>query len=856
MSGTPNMSPDRWKHIRSILEKAVEVGQSDLAEFLDSECGEDRELREEILSFLNISTLQNRKLEQDALSSMGTVAGPGAIPKTAGGFKLVEKIGEGGMGAVFLGEKETDGFKQTAAVKIVRGGLNTDAVIARFVTERRIVASLEHPNIARLLDGGTTEDGVPFFAMEYVSGKPLSEYCEGLAIEDKLGIFLKICDAISYAHRKLVVHRDLKPSNIIVTESGEPKLLDFGIGKILDADGLLEADGNTKTAMQMLTPEYASPEQIRGLLTTTSTDIYSLGVILYEVLCGRRPFRLADSTPFEFSQEVLLTDPPNPSKVAESGDAKGFDANSLKGDLDNIVLKALRKEPEKRYKSASDFSDDIDRYLRGLPVSATADSRGYRVRKFYGRHKAAVFTAGAFALLLLLSAGAFGWQFFRAQEAQARAEKRFNDVRKLAGSVVFELHDSIRNLPGATKTRELLVTRALEYLDVLAVESNGDPDLQMEVADALDKIGDVQGGYLQFHLAQHEKAKESYKKAFDIRKRLYDSDQKNLLYRHKLAQSFYKTGDMYFIELNVPEAIKAYGEAAKLYESPTPPNEDSVEIMVGYARALARHGYLQGATGDLKSFEKNSGKAIEVIENQLKRNPTNADIKMAAGRLYQDHGIILGDGSQNYEGGRQMAVKSRTLWKELFEQKPNDVHIKFNYAGTTYYLAVTLFDIYKTKHQQRALTESLTLAQEAQKLGEEIISFDPSNQEFPRMVSDAKSLQARILLADGRAVEGVPIMTEIVSYLRKVVKDVPDETIMKYNFGKALTLLGDVQKGAAESNAVTGEGKRKHWIDAKNSYTESLKIAEEIRKVSGNDVIPETEPGRLRALIAECEKAL
>ncbi|MGH7784186.1 MAG: serine/threonine protein kinase, partial [Candidatus Binatia bacterium] len=395
---------------------------------------------------------------------------------------------------------------------------DTNAVLKRFVMERQILAQLQHPNIANLLDGGTTMEGLPYFVMEYVEGEPITKFCDSHAFttDQRLELFRKVCSAMSYAHQNLIVHRDIKPSNILVTEDGTPKLLDFGIAKMLHPNWDLDTHEATATMFRVMTPEYASPEQMRGLAITTASDVYSLGVVLYELLCGERPYKVDGRMPEEIAQIVLTVEPIKPSSVVNNprpmtnqtsiGNTEGQNTGvpkpigiphsairDLEGDLDNIILKALAKEPERRYQSVQEFSEDIRRHLVGLPVTASADTLSYRIGKFVRRHRAGVFVGGLLFVTLAAATALTSWQAVVARHERDRAEMRFNQVRKLANTVLFDYHDRIKEMPGATEVRQKMVTDSLNYLDDLAAEGPASPDLMRELAAAYRKVGDIQG---------------------------------------------------------------------------------------------------------------------------------------------------------------------------------------------------------------------------------------------------------------------------------------------------------------------------------------------------------------------------
>lgn len=519
------MTPERWIEIKRIFDGAADLAPTARDRFLDSACN-SIEIRREVERMLVADAA--RPLEESPVSFLtGNNEFTYLNNQKLGRYRVIGEVGRGGMGTVYAAMRDDGEFEQKVALKIIQRGLNTDEIVRRFRHERQILASLEHQNIARLLDGGMSQEGLPFYVMEFIEGVPVDEYCDthDLGIEERLELFRQICSAVSYAHGRLIVHRDLKPANILVTSNGEVRLLDFGIAKVLEIDEN-GSRRNTVTQLGIMSPDYASPEQFRGETVTTSTDVYSLGVILYELLTGSLPYNLTGLRLDQMLSRICETDPSRPSQaIAEfglrSGDSEPTSFNpqsairipQLKGDLDNIVLKALRKEPAQRYASVEQFSEDIGRHLTGLPVSARPATFSYKARKFVGRNRIAVSLSALIFLTLLGGILATGWQALRAERERKLAQKRFEMSRDLANSLVFKYHDAIANLPNSSSVREMLLKDASAYLDSLDQDAGSDMALRREVAQAYMKLGDIQGRPHDTSLGNTAAALENYNKA-------------------------------------------------------------------------------------------------------------------------------------------------------------------------------------------------------------------------------------------------------------------------------------------------------------------------------------------------------
>lgn len=567
---------NRWRKLKDVFNEAVELTPASRAAYLASLRLDRETLYNELAELIDVDREAEHFLDEPISLESNSFSLPSPIGETVGHYRIVREIERGGMGAVFEAVRFDGEFEQRVAVKLVNRNFFSDELTKRFKKERQILARLEHPNIVRLLDGGFTRDKTPYYVMEFIEGTPINVYCREneLDTEQRLNLFLQVCEAVAYAHRQLIVHRDLKPSNILVTKNGQAKLLDFGIAKILESD----TDSQTQTQNAPLTPAYSSPEQIKGETITTASDVFSLGVILYGILTEKSPYEIYGVERMEILRGICEVEPKPPSVVlspkskaqspksgAETSENdnqqtvnieqttnphSAFRTSHLKGDLDNIVLKALRKEKERRYASVEQFADDIKNYLNGLPVKAHPQSFEYRAAKFIRRNRLAVSFAAIAVVLIVGGVVAALWQSFEARRHQQIAEQRFEQVRKIANSLIFDYHDEIAKLEGTTKLREKLVADGLNYLNAVSQEAGDDAELLKETAIAYRKIGDVQGRPYDANLGKLDEALISYQKSADLLEnavRLAPADtalkDESLKSYDALAQAVSRSGD-------------------------------------------------------------------------------------------------------------------------------------------------------------------------------------------------------------------------------------------------------------------------------------------------------------------------
>ena len=569
-----------------------------------------------------------------------------AADVTIGPFTVERELGRGGMGTVYLGSRSELGFVQHVAIKVLGTNLARGAV-ERLRDERRILAALNHPNIAHFVDGGTTADGLPYLAMEYVDGRPVTAYCDDarLDVPARLRLFAKICGAVHFAHQHLVVHRDIKPSNILVTSDGTPKLLDFGIAKLTEPGRAAAAAGQDAgpATAPVLTPHYASPEQAAGAPVTTATDVYSLGVLLYELVTGSGPYPGVDrdSSPLAVLDAVRGADPQRPSAAAARAQRAGVD-----DDLDAMVLKALRKAPADRYGSAEQFADDIARYLAGRPVLAHAGSSLYAARKFVNRHRASV---GAAIVALLSLAGATGvslWQARVAQRQRTRAEARFNDVRKLANSFVFEFDETVRDIPGTTAARKLVIARSLGYLEELAADVHDDLPMQRELAAAYQRIGDVQGNPYLSNLGERREAMASYRRALELRERVVADRSATSDDQQGLASALGAVGDLLWAEGDFEGTLVHYSRAQSLTSRLAERTPGQPGLVAAAARSEYSVGQALTKLGRFEQAEAQYARTVAMMDTlavggvlppEVRRFRPVAAAKVADGLLRKGH---------------------------------------------------------------------------------------------------------------------------------------------------------------------------------------------------------------------------
>src|SRR5215469_5683202 len=780
------MTPERWQYVKQVLAAALQLPPDEQLAYLDQSYNADSSLRDEVESLIASEKKRGDFLDSAYLAAAAVSVIPADeafwAGRRVGPYKVVEQIGSGGMGEVYRAFRADDQYRKEVALKFVRAGQYSSTILARFKNERQILAGFDHPNLAKLLDGGTTENGMPYLVMELIEGQSIAQYCKrhNLSISARLRLFSQICEGVHYAHQRLIIHRDIKPGNILVTSEGIPKLLDFGIAKILEADPGETLPERTLTSFQVLTPQYASPEQVKGEAMTTATDVYSLGVVLYELLSGVSPYGTTNESPHEVVQAVIEREPLKPS-LAILQSQGGCDSNAeeepnrltramrdtaraklnkrLRGDLDNIVLMALRKEPARRYASVKDLQEDIRRHLESFPVIARNDTVWYRTAKFLARRKASVaaFTIAVLAIVTGLTLTQH--EAHVAQVERARAERRFNDVRNLANSLMFEVHDSIRDLPGSTPARKLLISRAIKYLDSLALESNGDASLQAELANAYEKIGKVQGGdFGRANLGDNEGALASFRKMLAIRQNLASANPTDVENQIALARGYRAMGDLQAVYLaDLKGALGSCSKALAITEPLSKSNPTNEHLLRELAADYEKLGDIQGGgngssanLADPNAAVRNHIRSQALVQKLAEEAPTDR---------YLQRWLAVADYKlQNELSNSDFLDEAKLRAKEAFEIFEGLTNQEDN-ASQKHDVAAAYDALANLEVRQGRYDHALRNYREEVKLLQPCAAADPQNTEYAADLASARANLGYMVCRTGNCKRGVPLLT-------------------------------------------------------------------------------------------------
>jgi len=875
----PTPPQDRWRRVAEILEAALDQPGEGLDAFLTEACGDDRALEAEVRSLIESHRAAGAFLEPGrgalAVPELTTTPAEPLEGRAIGAWRVVSPLGEGGMGTVYLAERGDGQFRQQGALKLIRRGLASEEMIRRFRRERQILASLDHPGIARLLDGGTTPDGLPWLVMEYVDGKPLYAWCSErrLTLAARLRLFLSIGAAVQAAHQRLVLHRDIKPGNILVMADGLPRLMDFGVAKIFAAEGDDETR-DLRTISLPLTPEYASPEQLRGEEVTTASDIYSLGVLLFEMLTGARPYPTRAEGSLEMIRVVLEHDPPRPStSVAAGGDAgRAPDAAAstpsarprtlpappsgnprtlrrrLSGDLDNIVLKAMAKEPERRYPSVEHLAEDIRRFLDGRPVTARPATWSYRAAKFVRRNRLAV-AAAALAILALASGlASTSWQASVARRERAAAERRLREVQSLANALLFEVHDSLATIPGTTPVREMVVTKATEYLDRVAADAGTDSATRFGLGDAYARLGMLQGQVWAANVGKGEEAYESFQKCRVIREALLEEYPDHARALFGVMQICTRIG---LFDLDhgraaaalpiLERALACTRRLIELYPDSSAYRTDLPKRLNNVGLALMTNGRLEEGLGVV-------GEAIRACEENARRERGVAAHRRSLAGFMATYMEGLLQVPDMADSAIAVTRRSIAIYEGLSLENPADADLKRRVAGGYYDLA----RIYAG--QADRLDSAVSNAARSGAIIRELAAGDPGNEDLLVSLAIQETGEGLLRAMVGETGDAEAVLQRAVARLEGWAAEDTTDTRFLVNLVDDYVGLGLVEISRARE-AGDGPRARVHWRAARERLDQAQAI--QCRLTPGAQPESMKDEGALLAdAVAACDSAL
>ena len=774
------MNPQQWASIGEIFEQVVVLPTQHRAAVLDRVCGTDAELRDEVSSLLASHQAAGGFLQDQmkgALASFMAMSA-GAQPTRVGPYRLVRELGRGGMGTVFLAERDDDQYHARVAVKLVRPGMDTEFILDRFRRERQTLARLQHPNICRLLDGHTTDTGHPYIVMEYIDGQWLTEYARDRALDvpARLRLFLQVCAAVDYAHRNFIIHRDLKPSNILIAADGVPKLLDFGICKLLTTDAVAGID----TVVAPMTPNYASPEQMNGEPVTVLSDLYALGAVLYELLAGTCPRRFDALTPAAIARTLE-----KPIALPSAAAADPATARLLRGDLDNILMRALDTEPERRYESAAQLADDIQRYLDDEPVRARPTTMRYRASKFARRHRQMI---GATLVVFAALTAGLTLSVYEARIAASRLEQ----VRSLANKLVFDVHDAVRDLPGATQARQVIVQTGLDYLNSARPSVAGNPRAEVELAKAYRRLGDVQGDVGSANLGDPAGALARYRSALSLLEDAMRGDPANREARCERVVVYGRMGTLQGATGQLRDAAQTFKQGIDLGVPFA--STDNVDL-----RAALSAVYL-GSSDARREMSDNPGALADAMESlRLARavqsaRPTDSEVARSVSAAYAAVGMAksvvgeLTDARSNFERGVAQLEK-------LVAADPRNVSLNRDLMLAYGHVADVLGNPALQNLGDR--DGALRMYQQAAAIGKRLFDADRADQ---RASKDYGIVLSRVETAmnDGDPAAKIAVQRESLQVLEDASKISPSDvslqiyrSVVAQHMGDAFAAMGD-----------------------------------------------------------------
>ena len=873
------MTPERWEQIRDVLEKALELAPEQRSAFLDGACSSDPSLRKEVEVLLAQSAnvpsgfLQSSAMAEmisAELESIGSIAALEEGQEFAQRFRLIRKLGEGGMGQVWLAE-QTFPVRRQVALKMIKAGMYDEAVVERFQSERQSLAIMEHPAIAKVFDAGTTPQGQPYFVMEYVPGLPITEYCDRkkLTIRDRLELFIETCEGVQHAHQKAIIHRDLKPANILVVEvDGKPvpRIIDFGLAKAVTHPIAGDAR-KTQFGNLVGTPGYMSPEQadVNVQDIDTRSDVYSLGVVLYVLLSGREPFESKQGQkqqPDELLRKLREDEPPRPSTrvtgdchspnaIAEARSTEpGQLTRVLRGDLDCIAMKALEKDRSRRYGAPSDLAADIRRYLNHEPVLARPASAAYRSGKFVKRHKFALAVASVFALMVLAGAVAIVREAQIARMQEARAERRFNDVRSLSNSLLFDVYDSIQDLPGSTPARRIVADRASHYLDTLSQDSAGSPDLERELATAYQRVGDVQGNPFFANLGDTAGAIQSYRKALRIRLDLAGDHPSAFSDQAALVATYMNLGLALENNLDFAAATDAYRKAYAIATTWAVDRKDdpqAQETLAGVCFSLAILLADQGDVAGSLNYYRKSAAIREAI-----RGGSQAFRNQVQTRLAGVYGYMAGDLSIQGDPASAIALQSKThaILAAQVAADPQNSQLREFLLESEYWIA-------KYSEQKGDYRQAISNYREAFAGYQKLSAADPRDALAMRYLGLCEMGMGNSLSSLGNADQGIQHGRQAVEIFTALASAGRGSTsISVLALAHSQSALGNDFKRLAARPAAPASEAIANWRTARYWFQQSLNQLQTLKQRNLLAPYDLSEPDRVAREVANCDANL
>ncbi|MCU0250115.1 MAG: protein kinase [Vicinamibacterales bacterium] len=713
------MEPERWARVKALFESAQRLPADRRRAWLVDAC-DDAAVVSEVDALLIAYEDDPGFLEAPVAAAKAGEAlleqiGKSAEGRLIGSYRVVRELGRGGMGVVYEALRTGDEFSRRVAIKVLSPGWSASTLAERFRFERQVLAGLDHPGIARLYDAGATGDGVPYFVMEYVDGQPVDVWCRerALTVRQCVELMIRICEAVVHAHRNFVVHRDLKPANILVTGDGQPKLLGFGIARMLSEE-VNASPGLTRTGQYAFTPEYASPEQVRGAAITTASDVYSLGMLIYLLSTGRPAYSLSGLGPMDAMRAVCETEPQQPSLLAAEPNR-----SALRGDLDRVILKALRKLPAERYATVAALADDLRAWLEGRVVSAVPATSWYRARKSLARHKMGAAVTAGVVVALVAGGATTAWQAHVARAERDKAERRFQQVRQFADSLLFDVHDALRKLPGATEPRRLLLERAVQFLDGLAQDASRDTTLALELAEAYRKLGQVQGSQVSENVGDVGAARASFEKAAGLCDAVLAREPDSLHAMVVATGAYDDLSNARRSSRDAAGAEQAYRrhEAIAVRLERTYPNDPAA--MASVASSYANLGYFRGQVGDTAGAQELYAQAIGAFEALPRETQAEIEaIRMFSFALKRSAAIHVSE--NRLAEGEILYRRALALDEALVASHPDN-------AAYRYDMTFSLSDLAFVARRQERPADAESLYLRALEIRQKALDADPND---------------------------------------------------------------------------------------------------------------------------------